>query len=551
MKHKMLFLILISIITISSWSAQSAYGMEDNPSPIKSIYVWPQIPVPNGTVDFTVVAPNQTQMMIQICINTMCFIPQLMNYHGNGTFTYHLVPRTGRYPPTKNGDKIFYHILIGGKEVANGNITVKKNNPPEIHDIFLNSKHVNVGNTVEIMANVTDDYEVHNVTCYITTPDGEENKYPMTPQNNNSSNNTYFTSIKISEEGNYFIKIVAYDNSNQTTIRTSSFFVYPPKPVDKTPPKVIDAYGLLNGTKLIITVYLQDNSGISLAKIEFNSTWYKLTEISPGVFEIVFHNITPPHKIKVYVKDPYNNTFNKTIVLKTYDITPPSTNTSNPANENPNNLGVPWVFLILGILIGILIILPLKNKKLIFSFILIISIASLIISIAYSYPLIARDAGGNIFNGNTCWSCLGLQPNSAPKGWLINYPNGTPVKHPGWILNMLKSKPVFIFVHQVPCTGCEIQWKDMIKAGIITKDGHLTLKYQGKINFVVLDVTYNSPTREKGMEILKTYSLGQIGTPTTIILTKHGNTIYWFSKSGIVYHSKLEELLNKAIEMYR
>ncbi len=517
-------------------------------SPVKWAYAWPEVPLPNGTVAIFTNIPNGTNVMVQMCVNTMCFIPQKMTLIGNDTFKYVFVPGENNYPFTKDGDEIDYHILLNGISVFNGTVFVRKNNPPQFSDIFLNKTTVHIDDELNLSVNVTDDYGVYNVSCYITSPGGFE-IHRMREVNTSDSNGTYYTNLSIKFQGNYFIKIMAFDNSNQSNFITTSFFVYPPEQKDKSPPRLIDAYGLLNFTNLTIKVYLQDESGVEYAKIKINSTWYPLIQVEPGVFEIELSNVTHinVNKIFIYAEDPYNNTLNESFTLKIYNITSPP---NVPPHEKSEGYGgyLAAALIALGLLMGVIVTLFVKNRK--WLFILLITIFALAVSFINSYPMMARDAGGNIFNGNTCWSCLGLQPHNELKGWLVNYPNGTPVHHPQWVLNLLQSKPVFIYVHQVPCTGCEIQWKDMISHGIITQDGKLTQKYAGKIDFIVLDVTYNSPTRERGMKILTMYSLGHIGTPTTIILTKKGTTIYWYSKGGVVYHQELQKVLDEAIKMY-
>jgi len=548
-------LILIIATSLPVHNIASGAGIDNlnNPpgtSQIKWVYVWPQVPLPNATVLIHAYAPNVSDMRIQICVSTMCFIPQQMKSLGNGSFEYLFVPGQGHYPPTKNGDEIDYHLLINGTAVFNGTLFVRNNAPPRLGNITLNRTKVHIGDILKISVNATDDYGIHNVTCYVSSPNGVK-ELNMKNMNNGSTNGTYYASFKIDTQGNYFVKVVAFDNSNQSSFVTTNFFVYPPEHKDKTPPRLLDAYGILNGTTLTIKAYLQDESGISSAKIEVNSTWYALIQIEPGVFQVVLQNVSKENArdVKIFAEDPYNNTLNESLTLQIYNITPPvkHTTSSQPQNEGMGT-GLGIALLALGLLFGVIITLFVKNRK--WLFILIIVIFSLGVSIANSYPSISRDAGGNIFNGNTCWSCLGLQPHSAPKGWLVNYPNGTPVHHPKWILDMLKSHPVLIYIHQVPCTGCEIQWKDMISSGIITPDGKLTQKYRGKIDFIVLDITYNSPTRDKGMEAMHIYSLGSMGTPTTILLTKKGHTIYWYSKTGVVYHQELEKLMKEAIDMY-
>ena len=544
-----LFVSVVPSSYVSATTITDSSAILEN-SQVKWVHIWPEIPLPNATVLIHAYAPNVSDMRIQMCFNTMCFIPQQMKSLGNGLFEYIFVPGQGHYPPTKNGDEVDYHLLINGTAVFNGTFYVRNNAPPVLGNITLNRTKIHLGDILKISVNATDDYAIHNVTCYVTSSEGTK-KLEMKNEENGSTNGTYYTSLKITSQGNYFVKIVAFDNSNQSSFVTTNFFVYPPEHKDKTPPRLLDAYGLLNGTRLIIKVYLEDESGVSSARIELNSTWYNLIQIEPGIFQVVLQNVSKGDikNVRIFAEDPYNNTLNESISMKIYNITPPIKNTnSSSSQKGSGGIGLALALLAMGLLFGVIFTLFFKNRR--WLFILIVVIFSLGVSIANSYPAISRDAGGNIFNGNTCWSCLGLQPHNAPKGWLVDYPNGTPVHHPKWILEMLKSKPILIYIHQVPCTGCEIQWKDMISSGIITPEGKLTSKYAGKIDFVVLDITYNSPTREKGMEAMHIYSLGQIGTPTTILLTKKGNTVYWYSKTGIVHHQELEKLINEAISMY-
>lgn len=503
------------------------------PSPklrgIDTVSVWPDIPAPNGTVEFAVKATNVSYVHIQLCINGLCFTAENMTYQGNDTYRYLFVPGNGHYPATVNGTQIDYHILTDVEEY-NGTLIVQENNPPRFGEVIIDNPQPHLGDNITVEVNVTDDFSVHNVTCYFETSGGVLS-YPMV-----GNGSTYTLTTKLLYEGSYFAKIVAYDNSNQSNFTTARFFVYPSVQEDHEPPQLIDAYGVQNGTRMKLVAYITDKSGVMEAKALVLGKWYALKEVKEGMFEAstpVSSNVT------IYAKDPYNNTLNTTVRITVFNEEKEKVEAGTWAN--------PFLLIGLGALIALVIFLPFKKTHI---FVILIAVFAVVASIAASLPEIASNAGGNVFNGNTCWSCLGLQPHSSPKGWLVDYPDGKPVNHPAWIREMLKNGPVFIYVHQVPCTGCEVQWKDMIKGGIITPDGNLTSEYRGKISFVILDATYGSPTRDRALEVLKTYSLGVQGTPTTVVLTEKNGEVYWYSKSGVVYAEELKKVLNEAIEMY-
>ena len=503
----------------------------DNPSlrSINSVTVWPEVPLPNQSVGFKVVASNVSYVKIQICVNDMCFMPVNMNSTGNDTYVYTFVPGTGNYPATYDGDVIEYHILTDNEEY-DGNLTVRENNPPQIGDVVIDNKYPHLGDNITVGVNIADDFGVHNATCYLKTNNLVE-KYNM------SENGTfYYITTKLLYEGSYFVKIITYDNSNQSNFTTGRFYVYPQNPTDTSPPEIVDAYGIQNGTSMMLKVYIEDESGVVEARAFVIDHWYPLKEVKEGLFEAIT-NVSS--NITIYAKDPYNNTTNTTLHIKIY-------NKNKVVMKNGSGEIDPLLLIALGALIGLLVFVPVKSHF----FVILIAIFAVSISLGNSMHIISVNAGGNIYNGNTCWSCLGLQPHSNPNGWLVNYPNGSNVPHPDWVKNMLMDKPLLIYVHQVPCTGCEIQWKDMIKNGIIDENGNLTWEYRGKINFIVLDATYGSPTRTKAMNILRIYSIGLEGTPTTVILTKKNGKIYWYSKSGIMYSQELKKFLGEAIELY-
>lgn len=498
----------------------------------------PEVPLPNATIKFTANCENVTMLKIQFCLNGLCGLPVEMQKQDNNTFEYVFVPGNGN-PPTSDGDNLSFEILLGSDVLYSNWIIIRENAKPVIQNIWFEPEHPKLGENLTIYANVSDDYGVKNVECNIS----HENWFgtlELTEQGGNFSAN--FMPLY---SGQHLITIFAIDNSNQITSKTSAVFVFPPEQTDNVSPQLVDAFSVrTNESTMTLKVYLTDNSGIAEAGVFINQTFYPLERTSQGFFTA---EVPLSETVQIYARDPYNNTLNITHHLKVYsESNLPDQN--QPSSVNGMVLGMT---LFIGILAGVAIALFIKNLKGLNLLILFLLVFAIVLAAQQGLVEKSVDAGGNIYNGNTCWSCLALQPKSLTVSWLEIYPNGSVVNHPNWILDLLaEGKPLLIYVHQVPCTGCEIQWRDMVSHGIITQDGKISGKFEGKVLFKVLDVTMGSETRNQGMEVLRIYTLGSaLGTPTTVCLVKTGDKVLWWSKAGVVYSQELNTVLDEAIHM--
>ncbi|MCX8173678.1 MAG: hypothetical protein N3F63_03600 [Thermoplasmata archaeon] len=501
----------------------------------------PEIPVPNATIKFRAICENVSSLKIQFCLNGLCGFPVDMVVLGNNTFEYLFVPGDGGNPYTKDGDNLSFEILLNGEMLYTNWIIIRENAKPIIHNIWFVPEFPKLGNNFTISANVTDDLGVEMVKCNISH-ESDFWEGVMLPRAENFS--TEFTPLY---SGQHLITIIAIDNSNQSVLKNTAVFVFPPEQRDNASPVLVDAFGIRkNETNMTVRVYLTDGSGIAEAGIFINQTFYPLERAAQGFFTA---EVPLSKTVQIYARDPYNNTLNTSYDLKVYTEA-----SAQPQNPSPSINGMTIaIALLLGILGGIAIILFVKNLRQLHILLLPLLIGAIVLSAHYGLIGNSADAGGNIYHGNTCWSCLALQPKSLAVSWLENYPNGSPVNHPQWVLDALaEGKPLLLYVHQVPCTGCEVQWRDMVSHGIITSDGKISGRFEDRISFKVLDVTMGSETREQGIAVLKTYTLGQaLGTPTTVCVVKTGTSVLWWSKAGVVYSDELTMVLDEALHMHR
>lgn len=495
----------------------------------------PEIPLPNSTIKFVVVC-EATALQIQFCLNGICGFPKAMNFLGNDTFEYFYVPGNEN-PYTSNNDNLSFEILKDGEEVYSSWLIIRENAKPVIENLEIWPENPRPGENITITANVSDDLGIKEVFCNLSAKN-ESWVVQLLPKESH-----YTANFTLPVAGEYFIVLIATDNSNQKSFKNTTFFVYPREQTDKTPPRIIDAFGIATSeTEMWLKVYLSDDSGIAEAGVFINNSFFPLEHTQPGIFTA---HVPRAKAITIYARDPYNNTINQSYELNIY------AQSSEQSQQNPLEPGTIASALLIGILVGLAIVFLVKSQKLLSLILLCLLALCLLLSIQQGFVEKSLDAGGNIYNGNTCWSCLALQPKFQTTSWLTDYPNGTPVKHPQWVLEKLsEGKPVLLYVHQVPCTGCEIQWNDMIRQGIITQDGKMAGRFEGKISFTVLDVTMGSETREQGMEVLKTYTLGSVlGTPTTVCLVKSEGKVHWWSKAGVVYSAELSSVLDEALHM--
>lgn len=507
-------------------------------SPQITVYWEPEIPVPNATIKFTAYCENASSLKIQFCLNGLCGFPKDMVPQSNNTFEYLFQPGGGD-PYTKDWDNLSFEVLLSGEVIYSHWLIIRENAKPLIQSIWFEPTHPKLGNNLTIFANVSDDFGIAKVESNISY----EGAYWVLTMTSNAG--IFSADFMPLYSGQHLITVHATDNSNQGSEKTSAVFVFPPEQTDNIAPVLVDAFGVKkNESSIILRVYLSDSSGIAEAGVFVNQTFYSLERTSQGFFTA---EIPISETIQIYAVDPYNNTLNMSYNLKVYSESNPQTQ-NQPSTIESTILAI---VLFLGILAGLAIALFVKNLKGLNTFLILLLLSALFLSAQTGLVGKSVDAGGNIYNGNTCWSCLALQPKSLTVSWLENYKNGSSVNHPQWIMESLDNgRPLLVYVHQVPCTGCEIQWMDMVQHGIITSDGKISGKFEGKVLFRVLDVTMGSDTRDLGIEVLRTYTLGPaLGTPTTVCLVRTGDKVLWWSKAGVVYSEELMIVLEEAIHM--
>lgn len=164
-------------------------------------------------------------------------------------------------------------------------------------------------------------------------------------------------------------------------------------------------------------------------------------------------------------------------------------------------------------------------------------------------------------NESTCLGCIALNPIVSPfSEFWVEYPKGYSregnVPHPQWVIDELnKGKVVMLFYWYHGCEPCSRQWNDMKNAGIVEgseSDGKMSAKYGGNITLFTIDII-NSERKDT----IKIYTpKGDIGTPTTVILTMKNGSVLWYAFQGPADGTggrpsieKLEEILNDAIKV--
>lgn len=163
-------------------------------------------------------------------------------------------------------------------------------------------------------------------------------------------------------------------------------------------------------------------------------------------------------------------------------------------------------------------------------------------------------------NESTCLGCIALNPivESFSEFW-TEYPDGYSreggVPHPQWVVDELNnSKVVMLFFWYHGCEPCSRQWNDMLHAGIVEgseSSGKMAGIYAKNVTLFTIDVI-NSERKDN----IKIYTpKGDIGTPTTVILTMKNGSIMWYAFQGPADGSggrpsieKLESILNDAVK---
>ncbi len=137
-----------------------------------------------------------------------------------------------------------------------------------------------------------------------------------------------------------------------------------------------------------------------------------------------------------------------------------------------------------------------------------------------------------ILNENRCWGCLSLDPKGKLyKGFWIDYPEEygkKNISHPEWLKEELENvSAVMLFFWYEGCFSCEVLWEKMKKEGIVKGDeAHGEIVGFENVTLSTID-TINDEERNA----LYIYSQ-RGGSPTTVVLFKEEDTIYWYAFEG-------------------
>jgi thiol-disulfide isomerase/thioredoxin len=133
---------------------------------------------------------------------------------------------------------------------------------------------------------------------------------------------------------------------------------------------------------------------------------------------------------------------------------------------------------------------------------------------------------------------------SGNNDWWTTYPDqhqnaSSAAKHPGWVLDDLKEKPVLILVHSSNCVPCRTQTPRIASTVDRFSD-----------NLTYYDVLAEGSGFEKAVEILDIYDPnggGQYYVPTTIFITlarSPDGTV------GVAWHSQTDAMSQEDIDSY-
>lgn len=163
---------------------------------------------------------------------------------------------------------------------------------------------------------------------------------------------------------------------------------------------------------------------------------------------------------------------------------------------------------------------------------------SAIIGILIAVPLLVigmynayNDA--QVLNENRCWGCLALNPiGKIYDGFWINYPEGYGkgkiIYHPEWVREALNNtRVVILFFWYKGCSSCAVLWEKMKEEGIVEGD-EANGKIVGFENATLFTIDTLNDERKDAIFV---YSQGG-GAPTTVILFKKDDTIYWYAFEG-------------------
>lgn len=180
-----------------------------------------------------------------------------------------------------------------------------------------------------------------------------------------------------------------------------------------------------------------------------------------------------------------------------------------------------------------------SNRMLIF--IILLAVGSILLATSITHGSIKKTRS---LVRVKCLGCLGLDPHRGGgvvlwsaypegyrggEGWRV----GRSPEHPGWVLEELNEKKVVVlFFWGEGCEPCERQWEGMKALGFVEgseRDGRIAERYSGNISLYSLD----AGVPEYG-EVYEIYipPPGDVGVPMTVILTKEGGEVKWYSRVG-------------------
>ena len=172
----------------------------------------------------------------------------------------------------------------------------------------------------------------------------------------------------------------------------------------------------------------------------------------------------------------------------------------------------------------------------------------------------AYEKSANL-NESTCLGCIALNPIvESFSGFWTEYPDGYSregtVPHPQWAVDELnKGRVVMLFFWYHGCEPCSRQWNDMSRAGIVNGSegsGKMAGVYAENVTLFTIDIINN-----ERKDAIKIYTpKGDIGTPTTAILTMKNGSIMWYAFQGPADGSggrpsieTLENILDDAVKI--
>ena len=144
------------------------------------------------------------------------------------------------------------------------------------------------------------------------------------------------------------------------------------------------------------------------------------------------------------------------------------------------------------------------------------------------------------FNENRCWGCLALDPaGKVFDGFWTTYSSlyggkeGRNVSHPPWISKALNDTAVvMLFFWYRGCSSCKVLWDKMKDEGTVTgseADGDIILD-----DVTLYSIDFLTGDNETLSQAFNVYTIDK-GAPTTVVLFKKDDTIYWYAIEGATY----------------